>query len=173
MIPAPRLKLAMLVTLTVVAAACATANTWTARGTEFTRFRTYDWAPSDAFETGDPRLDNNQFFKEAVQAAVDKRLAARGIERSIVKPNLLVHFHATIAQQIDVSAEEANRPLRTHVYEAGTLLIDFVDPASDTLVWRGWVDGNIEGAIDDQEGMERKVDQAVARILENVPPTFR
>jgi uncharacterized protein DUF4136 len=173
MIPAPRLKLAMLVISTVAVAACATANTWIARGTEFTRFRTYDWAPSDRFETGDPRLDNNQFFTEAVQAAVEKRLAARGLERSSVSPNLLVHFHATIAQQIDVSAEQANGPLRTHVYEAGSLLIDFVDTASDTLVWRGWVDGNIDDAIDDQEWMERKVDQAVAEILEDFPPAFR
>jgi uncharacterized protein DUF4136 len=72
-----------------------------------------------------------------------------------------------------VSAEQANGPLRTHVYEAGSLLIDFVDTASDTLVWRGWVDGNIDDAIDDQEWMERKVDQAVAEILEDFPPAFR
>ena len=48
-------------------------------------------------------------------------------------------------------------------------MIDFVDARTDTLVWRGWSEESVDGTIDNQELMERKIDQTVARILQRLP----
>jgi hypothetical protein len=36
-------------------------------------------------------------------------------------------------------------------------------------VWRGWAEDSINGVIDNQEWMEQAIDQAVARILRQLP----
>ena len=57
------------------------------------------------------------------------------------------------------------------VYDAGTLFVDLVDTRAKTLVWRGWAEGSMDGAIDDQAAMDARVDDAVMRILRRLPPT--
>ena len=54
-------------------------------------------------------------------------------------------------------------------YDAGTLMIDLVDTRTNKLVWRGWAEGSIEGAIDNQDWMERRIGEAVGRIMERLP----
>ena len=74
---------------------------------------------------------------------------------------------ASIAKTASATTtEEACRP---YVYDADTLLIDFVDTRTDKVVWRGWTEGSVDGAIDNQRLMEQKVDKAVTRILEQLP----
>ena len=46
-------------------AACATTNvsSFVERGIDVRQYRTYSWGPAGERATGDPRLDNNQFFQ--------------------------------------------------------------------------------------------------------------
>ena len=126
---------------------------------------------------GDPRLDNNRFFDERVRRQVESRLSARGFEKTeAATPDLLVHYHASFSQEIDV--REMDRSYASSVmdrqpvvYDAGTLFVDLVDTRAKTLVWRGWAEGSMDGAIDDQAVMEARVDDAVMRILRRLPPT--
>ena len=55
------------------------------------------------------------------------------------------------------------------VYDAGTLVLDFVDTRTSKVVWRGWVQSSVAGVIDNQKWMEEKIDEAVTRILERLP----
>jgi hypothetical protein len=147
------------------------------RGTDFARYRTYRWAPASAQETGDPRLDSNPFFHERIRADVEKQLAARGFETTASgPPDLLVRYHASIKQQIDLTNVDPGNTncgdgesCRPYVYDAGSLVIDFVDARTDKLVWRGWSEESVDGAIDNQELMEQQIDKAVARILQRLP----
>ena len=41
---------------------------------------------------------------------------------------------------------------------------------TNTLVWRGWAEGSIEGAIVDQKLTEERIDEAVAKTLARLPP---
>ena len=41
-----------------------------------------------------------------------------------------------------VSGSMARR--QPYVYEAGTLLLDFVDTRTNRVVWRGWAEGSVE-----------------------------
>jgi hypothetical protein len=61
------------------------------------------------------------------------------------------------------------RDCEPYVYEAGTLLLDFVDTRTNRVVWRGWAEGSVDGMIDDQEWLEQRVDEAVRRILARLP----
>ena len=78
------LRLTALAMVALVAIGCATlsVSSHVQRGLNFAQFHTYDWGPADAFPTGDPRLDRNPFFKDHVEGAVEKQLAAKGFERS-------------------------------------------------------------------------------------------
>jgi hypothetical protein len=169
-------RLAGVTAVLAVLVGCAPVrvNSYAERAVDFSRYRTYAWSPTAHGPTGDPRLDNNRFFHERVIADVDSGLAARGYEKAATgEPDLVVHYHASVTQEIDLSVVDApycdTNDCRPHVYEAGTLLFDLVDARTNRIVWRGWAEGSIEGIIDNQDLMEERIDQAVTRILAQLP----
>ena len=148
-------------------------------GLDFARYRTYDWGPADALPTGDPRLDKNPFFQDHVLGAVEKQLAARGYERSESgTPDLLIHYHASINQRLDVSGADREHGycydddcnVRVTDYEAGTLVLDIVDTRTNRVIWRGWAQDSVEDVLNNQDRMARKIDEAVRRMLARLPP---
>jgi hypothetical protein len=170
------LRLAALLALTLAGCATMRVNSYLERGTDFRQFRTYDWAPTVGFSTGDPRLDNNRFFIERLQAAVEQQLAPRGFEKATSgTPDLLIHYHARVDQRLDTNDLDGDYgrcetlECRPFVYEAGTVLIDFVDQRAHKLAWRGWAEGSIDGLVDNQEWLEAKIDETVTKILARLP----
>src|SRR5688572_11933126 len=128
--------------LIVSASGCATmmVSSHVQRDIDFTQYRTYDWGPADALPTGDPRLDANPFFKDHMQGAVERRFAARGLELTTSgTPDLLIHYHANVTQRIDVNRADQQYgycydegcSVRVMEYEAGTLVLDLVDPRTN------------------------------------------
>ena len=169
-----RCAVAAIGALMLTACASLTVRSYSAPEFNFTEYQTYNWGPADAAATGDPRLDNNPFFRERLQADVERQLATRGLEKTASGiPDLLIHHHESVEQRIAVPAVDREhgtcRDCRPTIYEAGTLTIDFVDTRTNRLVWRGWAEGAVDGVIDDQEWMEQKIDEAVIRILARLP----
>ena len=164
--------------LTVAAAGCAPmmVSSHVERGLDLTRYRTFEWGPADALPTGDPRLDNNRFFSQRVEEAVDLQLTARGFEKaSRGDADLLIRIHARVDQRLESAALDRidghciDNDCRSLVYDTGTLLVDMTDRRTNRLAWRGWAEGSLDGVIDDQRWMEIVIDEAVARILARVP----
>jgi hypothetical protein len=148
------------------------------RNIDFSRYRTFDWGPADALPTGDARLDQNAFFKDQVQGAVEKQLAMRGLQLIAAgAPDLLIHYHANIRQRLDVNRADRSYgyctagdcPPDTIVYEAGTLVIDIMDARSKRLVWRGWAQESVEDLLDNPEQMARMLREAVERMMQRLP----
>src|SRR3990172_3175103 len=147
------------------------------RGLDFTQYRTYDWGPADALPTGDPRLDQDPFFQDHVQGAVDRLLAARGFELATATPDLLIHYHASVSRRIDVTTVDADDGycydddcrVKAIDFEAGTLVLDIVDTRTNQVIWRGWARQGIEGLFEDRDRMARRIDEAVGRMLERLP----
>jgi hypothetical protein len=54
-------------------------------------------------------------------------------------------------------------------YEAGTLVLDALDARTNQLVWRGSARQSVDALIDNQEWMEKYVDQSVARVMATFP----
>ena len=151
-------------------------NSYTERAADFSHYRTYAFGPTEAVSTGDPRLDSNPFFYRRVREAVEKQLAATGYEKTAPeRADVLIHFHASMTQEINASEIDrqygscTSSECRPFVYDAGTLLLDFVDARTDKLVWRGWAEGSMEGVVDNQAWMEERIDDAVGRILARLP----
>ena len=176
MIPLPgsgRVAAVALSALALTACASMDVRSFVERGTDVTQYRTYTWGPAAAQATGDPCLDNNPFFHERIQANVEKQLNTRGFEKTTAAPqDFLIYYRASVTQQINVNG--ADQPYQScedctpYVYDAGTILVDLVDARTRRLVWRGWAEGGLDGVVDDQALMERKIDEAVARILDRV-----
>jgi hypothetical protein len=161
------------------AAGCATmtVSSHVERGVTFTNYTTYDWGPKDNFPVGDPRLDNNPFFNDYVQGAIEKRLAAKGYERVLAEePDLLIHYHASVNQKVEVYEVDARygycygncQPQFTD-YEQGTLVIDVVDNRTSKVVWRGWAQDIMNGVIDNQDRLEKQVDEGVSKMMMLLP----
>jgi hypothetical protein len=116
-----------------------------------------------------------------VRSSVERHLAARGLERATSgTPDLLIHYHANISRRIDVNL--ADREFGSCAgedclggdleYEAGTLVIDLVDARTNKVIWRGWAQDSVEGVLDNQDRMARKIEEAVKRMMATLPPTL-
>jgi hypothetical protein len=168
---------AVLIFAALIIAGCAplTARSFVARGANFSEFRTYAWADQQPRPTGDPRLDSNPFFETRLRAAVDHELAARGFEMvSGGNADLLLRYYASVDQDLYVAEGDDRYPdckdCRTaSMFDAGTILLDFVDTRTNALVWRGWVEASMDGVIDNQNWLEERVDQTISRIIATIP----
>lgn len=164
-----------------VAAGCAARSTVGAhaeRGLDLSSYRTFDWGPPDALPTGDPRLDRDPYFNDHVQGAVEKQLAARGLELATsAAPDLLLHYHASITQRIDVNRADlaygvgrtGGWPPVVH-YEAGTLVLDIMDARTGRIIWRGWARNAVQDLLDDPDRMADTINESVTRMLSRLPP---
>lgn len=159
-------------------AAAMNASAYRERGIDFVQYKTFDWAPADALPTGDPRLDNNPFFHDYFEGAVEKELALRGIEKTVWgTPDLLIHYHANVRQRFLVGGSDSESPYcsgtdcggRITEYESGTFVLDAIDPYSNKLVWRGWVQTSVDGVIDNQDWLRDHIGKAVVKMMKLFP----
>jgi len=176
MTPRRLVPLAALFLTAALAAACAAINvgSFVERGFDMSVVRTFEWAPAEHLATGDPRLDNNEFFQRYLKAAVEREMEMRGIERTDAgMADVVVHYHASVTQRVDTAGADEKYALcedcRPSVFDAGTVTLDLVDAGTNKLVWRGWAERSIQGVLENQEWMERDVNQAVATIFERLP----
>lgn len=171
------LILTALMTMTAAGCATMTVSSHIERGLSFSDYLTYEWGPPDNLPVGDPRLDNNPFFNDYLQGAIEKRLVAKGYQRVLTgQPDLLVHYHASVNQKVDVYDVDTrygycygNCEAQIVDYEQGTLIIDIVDARTSKVVWRGWAQDVMNGVIDNQDRLERQVDEGVTKMMRLLP----
>jgi hypothetical protein len=167
----------LLVASTAVAlASCASlpVNLYHLPGANFREYRTYDWASEDQPATGDAELDASAFLRERLRTHVEERLSARSLERTMRAPDLRVHYHVSVGHRLEISGPGERegycfdcRP--PFVFARGTLILDFIDARTNTLVWRGWTEGSLDGDVHDEVWMERRIGKAVACIVSKLP----
>jgi hypothetical protein len=171
---------AVLALSSVLATSCAmmTVSSHVEPGLDASRYRTFDWGPADSLPTGDPRLDRNPFFQDHMMGAVEKQLTLRGYTQlTSGTPDLLVHYHANVANRIDVNridrqfgyCYDVECSARVIDYQAGTLVIDVVDARSNRVIWRGWAQTSVESVIGHPDRLSRMINDAVARMLARFP----
>ncbi|MGQ0734698.1 MAG: DUF4136 domain-containing protein [Acidobacteriota bacterium] len=168
-------------TLALSLTACAAAmnvSSHVASGLDFSTYKTVGWGPPDELPTGDPRLDQNPFFQDHVQGAVEKGLAAQGFEQTTTgTPDLLIHYHASITTRVDVNRIDREYgycygedcEVRVVEFEAGTLVLDLVDARTKQVIWRGWAQHRVGDILDDPDEMAERITEAVSRMLQRLP----
>jgi hypothetical protein len=148
------------------------------RNLDFEKYDTFAWEAADPLPTGDPRLDANPFFVDRIHNAVTAELAARGVRMVESSPSLLVHFHASVRDRVDVfevdrragyDVGEYGPGTAVRQYEEGTLLVDIVDAETLRVIWRGWARADVTRLIDDPDALERLIQEAARAMFREFP----
>jgi hypothetical protein len=158
-------------------AGCATltVSSHVERSADFSGYHAFAWGAPDALPTGDPRLDANADFRDHVEGAIEKQLSTRGLRQADPQSaDVLVHYHANVAQRIDVDAADrqygyssGNARPGVVEFEQGTLVVDLIDARTMRLIWRGWAQDSIN--VNDRDRINRQVDEGVTRMFERFP----
>ena len=175
------LRCATIMVTACLLSSCATmrVSSHTERGLAWSQYRTFEWGAADALPPGDPRLEKDPYFQDRVAGAIEKQMAAKGFERSApkAKADLLIHYHAHIAERINVDEIDRGygnrvtadcRPRVAH-YEAGTLVVDIIDARTNRLILRGWARDSVEGVIGNRDRVRHTIDEGVARMFATFP----
>ena len=122
----------------------------------------------------------------SVSDAIEAELAERGFQ-STEEPgdaNFLVTYSVILEDRLKVNGYSASvgGGYRSHYggfgsihsttsirnYQESTLIIDFLDPGNDDLVWRGWATGIVRTR--DRNWRRDRLEKGVKAILDAFPP---
>jgi hypothetical protein len=154
--------------------------------TDFNSLNTYRWAADNQAKTGDPRLDSP--FRDArIRESVEGVLAQKGFVRSAdTSPSVVVSYKNLLRQKIEsrgtssgigfgvgsygrrggIAVSTGNN---IREYDEVTLIIDFVDGATDALLWRGTGVQRFQ-AYDNPQKTSQDINTLVEAILKQFPP---
>ncbi len=145
---------------------------------DFRRFTTYDWLDNRPDARGGAHAPGYPLANDIIRAAVQEEFPAKGLSRNELTPDLLVTYYVGAETGIDVTAwgyryretyGSWSGDIRGHIYREGALVIDLVDAADMSLVWRGTAQ-DVLGKTLRRDQTERNVDEAVQRMLAEYPP---
>jgi Domain of unknown function (DUF4136) len=141
-------------------------------GTDFSKYHTYKWVdiPSN--------VHPNQIVAQEIREAVNNTLAAKGFTPATGdKADLYVGYQCSVDQEREWNAWGMGGGLRwggmgsaeSSTITNGMLAVDFYDPTSKQLVWRGTAAQTLNPSGNQQKDMER-LNNAVAKLLKHFPP---
>lgn len=133
---------------------------------DISRFGTYDWIDEARDDSEEARrlLERFPQVDEIVANTVDSLLQAKGYAKSSSNPDFRVTYLLAVEDRL-VSGQNRNRARQ---FREGTLIVDFVDPATDKIIWTGSGDGIVE---ERRSALQRRrlVEQGLQRIFEFLP----
>jgi len=145
-------------------------------GTNFSKYKTYKWVNIEGSEQPDQMLD------QQIKQAVDAQLASKGMTKTDDdKADMYVGSQVSISQERQWNAYGTGGGWRfgggmatatSSTIEIGTLGLDFYDPATKQMLWRGQATKTLNPSKDAQKNQDR-LNKAVAKLLKDFPPKPR
>ena len=146
------------------------------QNTDFANLKTYNWLPVPE------KTDIDSLDVVRVKKAVNAEMQAKGL-RLASNPDFLIAEHLGKKEKVSVrdwgydygpyagywGGYWGPGGVSTFQYEEGSLILDFVDPQTKQLIWRG----SAKAEVDDMRTPEKRealIDEAVQKILKNFPP---
>lgn len=171
----------LLVIPAILLSACASGPTIVANtnpGTDFSEFKTYNFfQPLGTDRSGGVRTP----LSSRLISSVNRELISRGMSLSD-SPDLLVDFVVSAEDRIDVRSTPSHTVHRSHwgrsfntwptynttvrQYTEGSLIIDLIDPATNTLVG----EGGAQSRINNTEFTQQQIDEIVGKIMSDLLP---
>jgi hypothetical protein len=117
-------------------------------------------------------------YDKRIKDAVNSQLSAKGYETKSSNPDFLIAYHVGVSNKIDVQdwgynygprGYASGRDISVYQYTQGTLILDIVDPKTKQLIWRGVAQDAVDRGAS-TEKKEKKLNEAVSKILEKFPP---
>ena len=142
-------------------------------GTDFTKYHTFKWVdiPSN--------VHPNQIVAQEIRDAVNNVLAAKGFTPATGdKADIYVGYQCSVDQEREWNAWGMGGGLRwgggmgtaeSSTITNGMLAVDFYDPTSKQLVWRGTAAETLNPSGNQEKDMKR-LNKAVTKLLKHFPP---
>jgi hypothetical protein len=153
----------------------------------FEGYKRYFWLEPPTAEGADPFADNG-LLRKRVRTAIEANLTGRGF-RSVSSPaeaDFLVTYGVQLNDKLRVNGYTSGfggyggfgrwpygfgtgiGTTDVRNYQEATLIIDFMKPGSEELVWRGWGSGFLQ-TRDRDRGQER-FESGINAVLAKFPP---
>jgi hypothetical protein len=146
--------------------------------TDFTNLKSYNWLPVPE------KADIDSLDVGRVQKAVNAEMQARGLKLTSDNPDFLIAEHLGKEDKVSIRDWGYNYSpyggywggywgpgggVSTYQYEEGSLILDFIDPKTKNLIWRGSAKAEVDKSRTAEE-REALINEAVQKILKNFPP---
>lgn len=160
---------------------------------DFTKFKTYDWLPFPK----DMKID--ELNRVRFITAVENNLSSKGFIQNSSKPDFIIATHFGKKTKVDITnwgysyapnsyytgygyrypgrhsysgSYVSTGGVSTYEYEQGTLILDFIDRKTKSLIWRATARAIISPAST-PEKQAKKINNAVEEILKSFPPEVK
>jgi hypothetical protein len=145
---------------------------------DFTKLKTYDWSAPQ------PNTGTDELAEKRLRNAVNSELQAKGYVLASEAPDFIVSLavttQTTTAGSIGVGASVGipvghgtvslgGGKSKPRVKEEGTLVLDFLDPKSRSLMWKGTASAALKGASSPEE-QQTRITRVVKEVLAEFPP---
>ena len=181
----------LLLLLTVGLMACSSVKVSTDhdKNTDFSSFKSYQWINAKTVTNKDA-IQVSDIMDMRIRNTINKQLTVQGYQQSEGVADLQINYSVLTRDETDIQSYQtyggyssrwgwgagygyrgmsghSNTVIKT--YQQGTLVIDFVDPKTNKLVWRGLGSDRIPSERT-TENMDKLVSEMVQSILKKFPP---
>ena len=164
------------------------------KSSNFEAFKSYSWVVPNSGNSISSNRAKNAIMDNRIRNAIDAQLAMQGYKKSDTNNDLLLNYSVLTEDKIDISTHNiydgypngwrwgagygyhgmsfgmhGYSETKVKEYKSGTLIIDFISPKTNQLVWRGMGSKKIPKSTN-PEKMDKLVNQVVMNILKNFPP---
>ncbi len=148
----------------------------------FAALKTYAWVAVPTTTTGSVQaaLQRNGLLDKRIKESVNSQLSGKGYTQDANNPDFLVLYHTGAEDKVNVTdwgygygrygGWYGGGGVDVYQYKQGTLILDVIDAKSKQLVWRGFAQGTIDPDAP-TEKREKRLNEAVTRMLSKFPPT--
>ena len=139
-------------------------------GTDFSKYHTYKWVeiPSN--------IHPNQIVDQEIRQAINNALSAKGFNlvQGDGPADLYVGYQCAVDQERQWNAWGMRGfggmgQATSSTIQNGTLAVDFYDPSSQQLIWRGQATKTLNPSGNQEKDMQR-LNSAAVKLLKNFPP---
>jgi len=146
---------------------------------DFTAMKTFDWMPATGNAAGD------ELLVKKIRNAVDAQLQAKGSNIAADNPDFLIGMELSgktitggstgVGVSVGIPVGRMGRisvgggKSKTSEKKEGTLVMDFVDAKTKSLVWRATATEVVNPSATPEE-KQKKIDEVIAAMLANFPP---
>lgn len=144
----------------------------------------YFWVEPPEVEGANPFADNT-LLRKRVRLTIEAELNERGFQSmdEALEADFLVSYSVILEERLRVDGYSTSGGVYGHRYrgygqvytsasvrnyQESTLIIDFLDPNSDDLIWRGWGTGIV--GTRDRNRAQDQLTKGVKAILNAFPP---
>jgi len=180
--------IALLVT-GVLGCSSVTVSTDHDKETDFSSFKTYQWI-NEKTVTNKDLIKVDAIMDQRIRNTINKQLALQGYKEVKEAADLQLNYSVLTEDKTDIRTYQTYGGYSARwgyrggygyrgmggysdtvvsQYKSGTLVIDFVNPTTNKLIWRGLGSERIPSERN-PENMDELVTEVVESVLKNFPP---